>query len=242
MLPMVDLHRIGLEPGQLDLPPSTVDLSLDEVRRLERFRHVADRVRFAMGRQLLRRVLGEKLDLPPREVPIRIETSGRPVLDLPPSSRSGPVFSLAHSGLQVVLAVRSDGPVGLDVESADKRIGPVSDLLHRVAAPGEFERWQQTDPSARAFLRMWTAKEAVAKARGRGLADDLRQIIVSPPSAPGTASAARGLLGRGWATVELPTGSESHLCTLAVPLDGLAAPDAADALHWTDHAMSGTVQ
>lgn len=73
-----------------------------------------------------------------------------------------------HGGVTVV-AVRTDGPVGVDVERP--RSLPALGLAQRWYDPSEVA-WLAARPEAgrdRDFLRLWTAKEAVGKALGLGL-------------------------------------------------------------------------
>ncbi|BBO81979.1 hypothetical protein DSCO28_25450 [Desulfosarcina ovata subsp. sediminis] len=94
----------------------------------------------------------------------------------------GIYWSLSHK-TEVVGGVAAPAPVGIDLET----IRPVNEaLLARVADPQE---WSQTDGDPqKSFFRIWTAKEAVLKAVGKGFAgmsrcrvneviDDTRMIL-----------------------------------------------------------------
>ena len=73
-------------------------------------------------------------------------------------------FNLSHSGAYIVLAV-SDAEVGVDVERVQERRLRVAG---RVLLPEERE-WMEHNPIER-FFRLWTLKESVMKAVGKGLA------------------------------------------------------------------------
>jgi 4'-phosphopantetheinyl transferase len=81
-----------------------------------------------------------------------------------PLPSNGIHWSLSHKETLVV-AVAAPFPVGIDVE----KIRPVDERLYRrVAAEAE---WNLTDAMDRlTFFRFWTAKEAVLKAVGKGIA------------------------------------------------------------------------
>jgi 4'-phosphopantetheinyl transferase len=81
-----------------------------------------------------------------------------------PLPSNGIHWSLSHKETLVV-AVAAPFPVGIDVE----RIRPVDERLYRrVAAAAE---WNLTGGMDRlTFFRFWTAKEAVLKAVGKGIA------------------------------------------------------------------------
>lgn len=91
----------------------------------------------------------------------------------PRATAPAPVFlSLSRAGGRVAVAASIDGPVGVDIES-----------VKRVASAGfddvaftERERVRLRTDVDRALL--WAAKEAVLKARGRGLRTDPRTVEV----------------------------------------------------------------
>ncbi|MEV6288211.1 4'-phosphopantetheinyl transferase superfamily protein [Kribbella sp. NPDC051770] len=86
--------------------------------------------------------------------PLHHTATGQPTVD-------GLHVSLTHTtGVAAVAATRL-GPVGIDAEL--RRDLPVSAMARRWFAPAE----HTDDPET--FLKLWTAKEAVGKALGRGL-------------------------------------------------------------------------
>jgi 4'-phosphopantetheinyl transferase len=96
--------------------------------------------------------------------------SGLQLNDLPKDDRGVPLpvdgiyWSLSHKS-GVVGGVAAPLPVGLDVET----IRPVSDALMRKIAD-EREWALAQDDRQTLFFRFWTAKEAVLKAVGEGIA------------------------------------------------------------------------
>ena len=111
-------------------------------------------------------VLARHLGCGAHELEFERERGGRPRLRAP---RSDLRFNLSHSGGRMMLVV-GDGRFGVDVE----RIRPGRDYLAlaRHQFQGEELELVMRQPAARcavAFLRLWTAKEALAKALGRGL-------------------------------------------------------------------------
>jgi len=112
-------------------------------------------------------VLARHLGCGAHELEFERERGGRPRLRAP---RTDLRFNLAHSGARLVLAVGHARRFGIDVE----RIRPGRDYLAlaRHQFQGEELELVARQPAARravAFLRLWTAKEALAKALGRGL-------------------------------------------------------------------------
>jgi 4'-phosphopantetheinyl transferase len=81
-----------------------------------------------------------------------------------PLPSNGIYWSLSHKSAFVAAAV-SSGPVGIDLE----KIKPVGrGLYERLAGDAEWALASTRDPAI--FFRYWTAKEAVLKAVGKGLA------------------------------------------------------------------------
>lgn len=101
---------------------------------------------------------------------------GKPSLALPPTGGDGEGlhFSLSHCKEGVCCAI-SDKPVGIDIESANRKI---SDSVIRYSMnEGEQALIRESDDPQRTFLRLWTQKEAVLKRLGTGIRDDMRDIL-----------------------------------------------------------------
>ena len=101
---------------------------------------------------------------------------GKPSLALPPTGGDGEglYFSLSHCKEGVCCAI-SDRPVGIDIESASRKI---SDSVIRYSMnEGEQTLIRESDDPQRTFLRLWTQKEAVLKRLGTGIRDDMRDIL-----------------------------------------------------------------
>lgn len=82
---------------------------------------------------------------------------------------NAPRFNVSHSGDLGLVGIAMNVEIGIDIECARDRIEG-DGLRRRVLSEREIERVRQLDPERRwAFLRLWAAKEAVAKADGRGL-------------------------------------------------------------------------
>ena len=104
---------------------------------------------------------------------LRHDEAGRPHVD-------GLWVSVSHGHDLVAVAASAAGPVGVDVEN--RRSFEVTGLAKRWFDPAELA-WMAAQPDeVEAFLRLWTAKEAVGKALGRGLrGSGLRRLMPLPP-------------------------------------------------------------
>lgn len=115
---------------------------------------------------ILRRLLARYLPVDPAELQFGRESKGRPFL----LDYAAPDFNFSDTRGGCVLAVTVDGRVGIDIERCD-RILPVDQLATRWFSPEEAKALRELDAEAarRAFLRLWTAKEASCKATGTGI-------------------------------------------------------------------------
>jgi phosphopantetheinyl transferase len=122
------------------------------------------------------------LDIAPADIEVLPDAQGRPVVDCPALRSRGlqPIVSISHDGAAALgVAVDPGVAVGIDHASvsephayADLEIGftPAELALLRAAPPADREAL---------MLRFWCAKEAAAKAEGRGLDGDPRRWPVA---------------------------------------------------------------
>lgn len=156
----------GLEPAEL--------LSAEERERAARFHFARDASRFRLCRAMLRLGLGWYLGRNPREIVLRVGKYGKPYVD------GGLFFNVSHCRALGVIGFATQGEVGVDVEAMDRSVEAMeiassyftANETAWIASHGmEAER-------ARAFLRLWTRKEAVLKAAGWGIVHGLDRVDV----------------------------------------------------------------
>ncbi|MDB5324541.1 MAG: 4-phosphopantetheinyl transferase superfamily protein, partial [Phycisphaerales bacterium] len=127
-----------------------------------------------------------------------------------PFVAGGPSFSLSHTSGMVGCAVAARGDIGFDLEAWDRTV----DLASMAAVLTEDEAACLSGLDGpiqrRRFYELWTAKEACAKACGRGIAVGLRDIRLHGPADDRRASGAAG----EWCLTQEPVG-EKHLFALA---------------------------
>ena len=85
--------------------------------------------------------------------------NGKPFLE------NGPFFSISHCKEAIAVAL-DDQPIGIDVESI-RRFEP--ELVTRTMSPSEQALIAAADHPERAFIRLWTQKEAILKMQGTGI-------------------------------------------------------------------------
>jgi phosphopantetheinyl transferase len=116
--------------------------------------------------------------IPTRAIRIGNDPAGRPRVWVPPGMPA-PRISLAHRG-PVGVATAAAGPTGIDVEVIADR-GPTFARLALTAA--EIRLGAHEDPAVW-VTRLWTVKEAVAKATGAGLRGRPKAITVTEVDGP----------------------------------------------------------
>ncbi|WP_309227062.1 4'-phosphopantetheinyl transferase family protein [Streptomyces lunaelactis] len=198
-------------------------LDAEESVRLEAFRLAVDRDAYTVAHVALRRMLGERLGQAPEAVTMTRRPCthcggphGRPVVP-----GNAVHFSLSHTSGLVLIALASV-PVGVDVEAVPEpgMITEVAAQLHPrertelAAAPAE------QHPAA--FARCWTRKEALLKATGVGLNEDLSHTYVGAGAQPAA--------GADWLLADLPA-DPGYAAAVAVhlrqaPASGVEQPRA----------------
>jgi len=126
---------------------------------------------------VLRLLLAAYLDTPGKDIVIRRDQHGKPELVDQPLQ-----FNVAHSADWWALAVSSDGPVGIDVET-DRVVRDPLALARRFFHPStaaHLEAIEEVSMLQSKFLRLWTVHEAVVKAMGVGLARGLSGLVFNP--------------------------------------------------------------
>ncbi|WP_266158771.1 4'-phosphopantetheinyl transferase family protein [Dyella silvatica] len=102
---------------------------------------------------------------------------GRPELAAPHAGKLS--FNWSHSGDQALIAIARGLTPGIDLEQLRDRPRAL-EIARRYFSPDESAALEALDHAARsaAFLELWTAKEAVLKALGRGLAFGLHRLNI----------------------------------------------------------------
>ena len=145
-------------------------LSDDERARAARFVRDSDRWRFIEAHALLRFVLGHHLDMEPGSIEFELSPHGKPQQSCPASAR-GLGFNLSHTAGMIAVALAVDGQrVGVDVEKCGSRVDAL-EVAGSHFSPRESAYLNALPRAAQAdaFRQLWTRKEALHKADGRGL-------------------------------------------------------------------------
>lgn len=133
------------------------------------------------GRAPLLAMLAAYLGLPVAQVQLEDSAHGRPVLAGAHQDAFG--FNWSHSSDQALIAIARGLAPGIDLERlrAHPRALPIA---RRYFSPEETAALEALPESQRdrGFLELWTAKEAVLKALGRGIAFGLHRLSIGGSS------------------------------------------------------------
>lgn len=184
LLPLHDALPQGIDVYRLDFDltaePTFIARSLmpDEQIHTHTLRQRADRVRFAGTRSAVRWLLAKRLECTPQQVRFGKGEQGKPFVQ---SAASGlPVFNVAHSGTHGLIAI-GDGAtmldIGIDIEQCDATLDAQA-IMDIAFTPDERAEIRAAAHPFDAFYQYWTAKEAVLKTLGVGIADHLQSISI----------------------------------------------------------------
>ena len=175
-----DVHLWHLDLGLLSSPLNSFEPV--ETTKLSEVQQRATR------RFYLRLLLGAYLGLPGKDVRITRRIKGRPELD-PVLSNGELNFSVARSGGCYLIGVSSGATIGVDMEMARRNPGKPMALARRYFSQQEISNLSGLgeDELRRAFMHTWACKEAIVKASGVGIANQLCRFSVDvnpdrPPS------------------------------------------------------------
>ena len=154
------------------IPEYSALLDEEEQQRADRFRFPIDRERYIIGHGMLRMLLSRYTGIDPIEIRTDRGKHGKPFL--PDRSIH---FNLSDTKDAVLIAFALDDEIGADLETISRTVD------HEAVAEHYFTRreveWiNASDDRKRRFLELWTRKEAVLKASGVGIMDDLRVLEV----------------------------------------------------------------
>ena len=151
-------------------------LSMDEQKRARRFRRASDSRQFVFAHALVRLALSHHLAVPASDWHFDRDSKGKPVIAAP-EMFSAVEFSLSHTNGLVACLITLSAEAAVDVEKV-KYTHDLALVAHQIFSPTEQRTLSVLSAKdwTERFFDYWTLKEAVAKARGLGLALPLSDI------------------------------------------------------------------
>ncbi|RNL52567.1 4'-phosphopantetheinyl transferase family protein [Pedobacter jejuensis] len=159
----INIFKISLDKYQAIKNNCKQILTADELTKASKFKQARDTKRYVIGKFYSKMILAKMINKKPADIHFQFNEYKKPYIN-------NINFNISHSGDYVVLAI-SPYAVGIDIEA----INPVLDyqeLIHQCFKEEEIKRITDLD----SFYLFWTRKEALLKATGEGLTDNLPTI------------------------------------------------------------------
>jgi 4'-phosphopantetheinyl transferase len=151
--------------------PLGTTLNNEETARAERYVKDQDAERYSLGHGFLRWVLSHYMPVPPQDITYARGPYGKPTL---PAGNVQFNFSDTRDAFLVAVAKQE---VGADLEVMDRQVDHETVAEHYFSTD-EVLAIRIGEAPKRIFLELWTRKEAVLKACGVGIMEDLRNLHV----------------------------------------------------------------
>lgn len=166
----VKLFKIQLSSYHHLVPELIKYLNAAELQRAQKYHFEKDTNQFIICRSLLKFILAQHTSLEIDKINIKIGTNKKPYL----SSNQTICFNVSHAKDFAIIVV-STHAVGIDLEELNTNFN-FSEILTSVFSNFEIEFILNADDKTYAFYKLWTRKEAIVKATGQGISDDLTHI------------------------------------------------------------------
>lgn len=157
-------------------------LTQAEVDRWQRYYFSQDRTNFLKTRYAIKQLLGYYLAKPPQSIDWQLGSYGKPYIAQSPLD-----FNISHSGDYALLAVGWGGCLGIDIELINETTNCL-ELAKRFFAEEEVDQIEAFQASkaqlCQVFFHIWTAKESIIKALGKGLSLPLTSFAVDVRGMP----------------------------------------------------------
>lgn len=179
----LQLNTDQIHVWMVDVPSNKVNevaffslLSKDEKERANRFRFEKDRLIYVTAKAILRKLIGQYLNIDPTNIIFQYYKKGKPYIN----SKEDLKFNVSHSGDKVLIGFSLQHEMGVDIEY-NKRKVKLKEVAKRFFSQTEYEKMVQLPKSQwrTAFFNCWTRKEAFIKAKGGGLSIPLDQFEVT---------------------------------------------------------------
>lgn len=173
----IHVWRFDFTDSDAQLAMLKETLSTDEQQRAEKIIFDDKRRQYVSARGVLRKILAKYIGVKPIELEFENGEHGKPSLSGYPSNIE---FNLSHSESMGLIALTKNQRVGVDVD----RIGRSTDwqkIAKRTFSQAEQQQlFSLADADQeRAFIRLWTCKEAYTKGFGDGFSYGFKNFSVA---------------------------------------------------------------
>ncbi|MCL1990147.1 MAG: 4'-phosphopantetheinyl transferase superfamily protein [Defluviitaleaceae bacterium] len=138
--------------------------------KINRYKHVEDKVLSLYGELMIRMGLSKELGLNNDELTFNFNEYGKPYCHM----YSHMKFNLSHTRTCIIVCFSENKEVGIDVE---RLINPPLEIMDLCFHKNEIDYVNNPKISKiRSFFEIWTKKEAYLKWKGTGMVSDLDKI------------------------------------------------------------------
>ncbi len=191
----VHIWRVSISAGLKHSNAHEYVLNDTELDRAAKYHHKKDNDRFLLSRILLRVLLGRYLGSAPETIQLLVGANKKPYVDSLTAQKIQ--YNVTHSGDYILIAI-AETSIGIDVEQIKQDFN-YSDLLPECFAQNEIIATESSLDPHQTFYELWTRKEALLKATGKGIDQDMKLV----PSLSGGHNCTAGVIGSvaDWMTV-----------------------------------------
>jgi 4'-phosphopantetheinyl transferase len=149
-------------------------LSIEEQRQADGYHFERDRISYIISHIALRRLISHYTRIPPNKINFTKNNFGKPYIDY-----EGLYFNLSHTTGKTIIGFFNQ-EIGIDIEYLDQELD-IDELIPLIMSNKEQKILKQLQAPAKKnmFIKLWTRKEALLKAIGSGIHDDITTLDVS---------------------------------------------------------------
>lgn len=201
-----------LNINELNIDEISERVSFERLKKTEKFKHESDKKRSIAVEYLLNELIDEYCNTYSKDMDLKISTpvsltydeKGKPHIYV--NGQDAIHFSLSHSG-DYVACIVSESICGIDIEKHSDR--PYEKILRRVCTESE----SGFITNVNEFYNLWTLKEGVLKATGRGMSLDMRSFAFDKEGDGSFSTEVEGIAYRGQ-VVKAPDGYSLSYVTI----------------------------
>jgi len=174
----VHIWRVNLDYSESKLNLLKDHLSKEEIERANRFYFEKDRRQFMLRRGILKQIISKYLAIDPQNLPFEYNRFGKPYL-ITDSLKHDLKFNMSYSNNVALCCISPQKNVGIDIEYLHKDV-EFQPIIDRFFSQNEKEFIENIviNKQKEGFFKIWTRKEAILKAMGKGMSFPLEMINV----------------------------------------------------------------
>lgn len=150
-------------------------LNNQELMQLNNFIHEKRRRQYLQSRYYLKKKISEVCEIESRQIEFEIIDQGKPVLKNNPRKID---FSISHIDDFFAIGLSEIGQIGVDLEALRQPQNPQG-VMAKVFTADEIKAISGSSDFTAAFIRTWSAKEAIIKAAAGGVFRDSLDVQIN---------------------------------------------------------------